>query len=120
MFESNIFKNRTDHEHFLMRAMIGGTHHLETKYSSETDLIKLAKEEVRSTLGVSQDPVQTILKVWPQAIPQYDTAYSEAVPFIQRELDQDKSLSIVANYWNGVSVNDCILNARLAAERSHL
>ena len=120
LFESNIFSSRTDHDHFLVRVMMGGSRHLETKYSSEADLLKLAKEEIRLTLGATQEPVQAFLKVWPQAIPQYDKTYASAYPSLQKEMEKEQGLFVVANYWNGISINDCISNARFAAERSHL
>ncbi len=118
IFESNVFPNRTDKEHFLIRVMIGGDRHKDILQKSEGILVQMAQEEIKSVLHPSQESIQHFIKVWPQAIPQYDGIYYKNLSSMEQQINQEKRLFLVANYMGGVSLSDCILNAKLAAQKS--
>ena len=120
LWESNIFPDRCRQDHILMRIMLGGSRYPGILSKSRDEIIALALAEVRSTLELSPDtaPAETFYVQWPQAIPQYDRVYVEVERRLGEELKDWKGLHLVANYRNGVSLNDCIENAYQAVQGS--
>ncbi|MBI5150223.1 MAG: protoporphyrinogen oxidase [Candidatus Omnitrophica bacterium] len=115
LFESNIFPGRCGEEEILLRIMVGGARHPEILKRSREELTTLAVKEIQTTLKASAQPVETFFAQWPKAIPQYDRAYVAAERGLEEELTKWPGLHLVANYLHGVSLNDCIENARQAA-----
>ncbi len=114
VFSSCIFPGRSDQEHVLIQAMIGGAANKNIAESSREELAALAAQELQSTLKIKGPPVETFFAFWPKAIPQYTVDYLKVVEDIKKELAGLKGLSLVSNYIGGVSLNDCILNAKKA------
>ncbi len=120
VFESLIFPNRTEQDYVLLRVMIGGVCHPEILKKSEPELIAIAQEEIQLIFGTLNNPIDQLIKVWPKAIPQYDSTYLSAFRVIQKEMNRLKNIYIAANYWGGVSLNDCIANAKNTSLQSKL
>ncbi len=114
LFCSNIFPERCDQDHFLFRVMIGGARHPDIINLSHDELYALARGEIVDTLKIQDPPADQIIKVWPEAIPQYNTQYPSLKLTIEDELKKFHGLHLVANYLNGVSLNDCTANAAAA------
>ena len=109
---SNIFQNRATENHVLFRIMLGGTNNPEVINLSQKELIELARNELKTTLDIRMNPKEEFIKIWPKAIPQYDLEYPEVIKNLQKELTPYSGLHIIANYWMGISLNDCIANAK--------
>ncbi len=103
LFESNVFPGRSDKDHVMVRVMM-----------RQDDLSK-AHQAVADVFPVKNGSVHSTLISWPKAIPQYDQQYAALKPKITQELFLHPRLRLAANYWKGVSFNDCIKNARDAA-----
>lgn len=114
LFDSNIFPDRCDPEHFLFRVMIGGARHSDIINLSHDELFALARKEIADTLQLQMSPADQIIKVWPEAIPQYNKNYPALKITIEEEVKKFHGLHLVANYLNGVSLNDCTANAAAA------
>lgn len=116
LFESNIFPGRCAPDHFLLRVFLGGMLHPEIVSKEPNELIGFAQKEVEARLHTSQDPTQSLCVLWPQAIPQYDQQYAQFRSEILPDMMRLKNLQVVANYWNGISLTDCMRNAKKAAD----
>lgn len=116
LFDSNIFPDRCDPDHFLFRVMIGGARHLDILNLSHEQLFALARQEIIDTLQIRTSPADQIIKVWAEAIPQYNTQYPALKAAIEEEVKKVPGLHLVANYLNGVSLNDCTANAAAAVQ----
>ena len=57
-------------------------------------------------------PVETFVKLWPQAIPQYEINYPHWRQSIAEQCAKTPGLYLCANYLDGISFNDCINNAK--------
>ena len=114
LFDSNIFPDRCDPEHFLFRVMLGGARHPDILNLSHEELFTLARKEIANTLKFHMSPADQIIKVWPEAIPQYNIQYPALKSTIDDEVKKIHGLHLVANYLNGVSLNDCTANAAAA------
>ena len=117
LFESNIFPGRRRNGEIILRVMMGGVRNPACLEQTNEDLIQLASMELSMTLGVSNDLYKALVIRWPKAIPQYDSVYLSNKSKIEERLIQYPHLHLVANYLNGVSMNDCIENAFEAVQR---
>uniref|UniRef100_A0A8C8SQY6 Protoporphyrinogen oxidase n=1 Tax=Pelusios castaneus TaxID=367368 RepID=A0A8C8SQY6_9SAUR len=81
-------------------------------------LLSRAKEAVRMHLGLSAEPSRTIVKVLKACIPQYTLGHWRRIETISHYLEQEGlPLSLVGASYKGVSVNDCIYNAKEAVDQ---
>ncbi|XP_074836928.1 protoporphyrinogen oxidase isoform X2 [Carettochelys insculpta] len=78
-------------------------------------LLSRAKEAVRAHLGLGTEPSRTIVKVLKAAIPQYVLGHWQRIETINQYLEeQGLPLSLIGASYQGVSMNDCIYNAKTA------
>ncbi len=120
LFSSNIFPGRADGEHFLLQVMIGGSRHPQMAGFSKDELVSMARQEIATVLKCTEAPVQVFFFKWEKAIPQYTNKYVQAMTVIEEELSNIKGLYLVSNYIGGISLNDCVGNAKSAAQMSAL
>lgn len=117
LFSSNIFEGRAAQDHVLLRIMIGGSRHPDILQKGEEDLLSLAKTEIKNMFNTENQPVDEFISGWHKAIPQYHAAYPEIRERIDQEMSACGHLHLVANYLDGISMNDCTQNAKLIVEK---
>jgi oxygen-dependent protoporphyrinogen oxidase len=117
LFSSNIYHARCPKGEMLFQIMLGGDCHADTVRKSNEELFDLAKQELSTILGARGEPKDQFLLRWGQAIPQYRRLYPEIYQSIQNEVKKHPHLHLLANYLDGVSLNDCTSNAQRLAER---
>jgi len=117
LFSSNIFAGRADDEHVLMRVMIGGARNPEVVQRSEAELLALAHAEVVRHCRADERPGQHFLQVVAAAIPQYTIEHPRIVNRIQNHVGAYPGVYLAANYLGGISMNDCVKNAKFLVER---
>lgn len=122
VFDSQVFSGRAREGHELFRVMIGGASYSEVLRKTEGELITMAREEIFSTLALRQGelPVETFVKVWPRAIPQYNVGDISTRTTLTMEANKINNFHIVSNFLGGVSLNDCIAAAQTVVEHSEL
>jgi len=120
LFESNIFAHRCNKNQFLCRVMMGGVNHQQILDHPKGYNINLAIQEIERHFVIKKEPTEIFYKKWKKAIPQYDDVYLKVRDRIQERLNEHPHLHLVANYWNGISFNDCIENAFLSSQKSCL
>ncbi|KAF2364564.1 Protoporphyrinogen oxidase [Trinorchestia longiramus] len=87
---------------------------------SEDQLLKVAVEEIRSTLGFKEDPRNWKVSILRNCIPQYVVGHSEVVCNARRLIQQKGlPLSLAGNSYDGVGVNDAIMSSKKAAIDLH-
>ena len=99
--------------------MIGGARNPGVLNKTQEELIDLALEEIKPLIGEKsgKDGLEELFFTrWEKAIPQYDNIYCDTLKEIKSHLAQRSNLHLVANYLNGVSINDCIESAYQAAQ----
>ena len=110
----------------MFRVMIGGSRHPDILSKDKNELVQLAVQEIETLSGkkapVSENgsPQELFYMPLAKAIPQYDLVYCEVKKTIEDELKNIPNLHLVANYLNGVSLNDCIENAYQGAQKSYV
>jgi len=117
LIESNVYENRAGEETMMMRVMMGGSHHPAIINDDENEIIKKAVKEIDSIYGLAAAPLQTFVKRWPKAIPQYHNKYPRWKQSIIQLCRKTPGLFLHANYLNGISFNDCVSHSKNLAAR---
>lgn len=116
LWDSSIFSDRASNKK-LLRIMIGGQRDKELALKSEIELIKLAKEGVKNTMGVSDEPDVCFVKRYERGIPNYKIGHLNNVEEIFKELEGIEHLYLNSNAYKGVALNDCIKNSKICAKK---
>jgi oxygen-dependent protoporphyrinogen oxidase len=114
---STKFDHRAPQDHVLLRAFVGGAHHAELVDLPDAALLALAREELRTILGITAPPVVSRIFRWPQANPQYDVGHLERVARIERLAAAQPGLYLTGSAYRGVGIPDCVRGAKATATR---
>jgi oxygen-dependent protoporphyrinogen oxidase len=115
LIESNVYDGRAGDDEMMMRVMLGGAHHPAIINEGQEKIIGLAIKEIDSIYGLISGPLETFVKLWPQAIPQYELNYPNLYQSIRQQCAKTPGLYLCANYLDGISFNDCIYSAKVLA-----
>lgn len=115
LFPSSIFPGRAPEEHVALSAFLGGRTDPGVLELSDREILQLVLEELDRALGLEGEPVVQVLRRWPRAIPQYEVGHGRFVE-LAKALERDlPGLHVGGNFLHGISVPDCIGNARRVA-----
>ena len=120
LIESNVYETRAGDNQIMMRVMLGGAHHPAIINDLQEQILSKAIKEIDSIYGLMANPIETFIKLWPKAIPQYEINYPHWHQSITEQSTKTPGLYLCANYLDGVSFNDCIHNAKSLANSLHL
>lgn len=84
---------------------------------NENDLLELAKEELKLTLGVTTEPILSRVFMWEGAMPQYNLGHPKLLKRIDLELENHSGLALAGNGYRGIGIPDCIHSGELAVEK---
>ncbi|CAH2327262.1 protoporphyrinogen oxidase [Pelobates cultripes] len=85
---------------------------------SAEKLLHLAKEAAKEQLGIQGTPSRTIVNLNKTCIPQYTVGHYKRTESIFHFIKHHNlPLSLIGASYEGVSVNDCIYNARKSVQR---
>ncbi len=117
LFSSNIYPARCPKGEMLFQIMLGGACQPDTVRKSDQQLFDLAQQEITRILGGEGEPKDQFLLRWGQAIPQYNRSYPQTYQNIIKASASHPHVHLLANYLNGVSLNDCTANAQKLTEK---
>ena len=83
----------------------------------EHDLVELAKEELKLTLGITVQPLLHRVFLWDKAMPQYNIGHPEILKRIDTALEKHPGLALAGNGYRGIGIPDCIHSGELAVEK---
>jgi oxygen-dependent protoporphyrinogen oxidase len=117
LWDSSIFPDRAPDGSKSVRIMIGGQRNPELVALDDKQLVKIAKEGLRKTMGISIEPSAVFLRRWERGIPSYAPGHLDRVAGIFQRLEQHPGLHLCANAYGGIAMNDCVRNGRELAAR---
>jgi oxygen-dependent protoporphyrinogen oxidase len=112
---STKFPHRAPEGYALIRVFVGRAGQ-EIPWT-ESELLKLAKEELRLTLGITTEPLLERVFPWEKAMPQYNLGHPQILQRIDERLEQYPGLALAGNGYRGIGIPDCIHSGELAVER---
>jgi oxygen-dependent protoporphyrinogen oxidase len=84
---------------------------------NENDLLALAQEELKLTLGITAEPLLQRVFLWDKAMPQYNLGHPEILKRIDTALEKYPGLALAGNGYRGIGIPDCIHSGELAVEK---
>ena len=114
VFESMLWPGRASDSHVLLRCMFGGTRDPAALDMTDDDLVSRARDDLAGVVGVEGDPDHSSVVRWPRAVAQYNVGHLDRVDRATR-LARPLGIELTGSSYRGVSVNDCVANARRAA-----
>ncbi|MBN2364527.1 MAG: protoporphyrinogen oxidase [Calditrichaeota bacterium] len=116
IWSSTIFKNRAPESGIALTTFMGGTRQPENALLREENIINLVKNDLKSILGIATHPDMIAIKIWPEAIPQYNLGHQHIINQLELFEKNNPGLYISGNFRGGISVGDCIKQAKTMAE----
>lgn len=113
---SEKYEGRCPSELVLVRVFMGGAIRPELMDKSDDELLGIARKEVKELLGAASLPRWQSLVRWNEAMPQYLVGHTNLIGSIRKSLDEDPTIRLVGNAFDGVGVPQCVRLARQAAE----
>jgi oxygen-dependent protoporphyrinogen oxidase len=80
-------------------------------------LLELAKEELKLTLGITAEPLLSRVFMWEKAMPQYNLGHPEKSKQIDAALEKHPGLALAGNGYRGIGIPDCIRSGEEAVKR---
>jgi oxygen-dependent protoporphyrinogen oxidase len=117
LWESSIFPERAPGGHFLVRVMIGGAHDPAAVRLDDDALAGIARNELQIAMGIAVPPAMTHVVRHGVGIPQYTTGHLDRLKRIDEGLGRWPGLHLTGNGYRGVSINNCITDAKAVAAR---
>ncbi len=116
LWDSSIFTDRATNNKKCLRVMIGGQRDKELALKSEDELIQIAKQGIKDTMGVDTNPDTIFVKKYEKGIPSYELGHSKKVDNIFNKLSTHEGLFLSSNAYKGIALNDCVKNSKLCAK----
>lgn len=99
----------------LVRAFFGGKGALAVEGRGDEEVAGLALAELRAILGALPEPAFSVVRRWPQSLPQYGVGHPERMAELEAWVRKQRSLWLLGNAYRGVGLPDLIRDARAAA-----
>jgi oxygen-dependent protoporphyrinogen oxidase len=112
---STKFPHRAPEGYALLRVFIGRAGQDMPWHKNE--LLELAREELKLTLGITAEPLLSRVFVWENAMPQYNVGHPEKLNQIDVALGKYPGLALAGNGYRGIGIPDCIHSGELAVEK---
>ena len=117
IWSSVIFPNRSDDSNTVFTLFAGGARNPEIGSIDKEILIGKVKKEFEEIMKISGEPELQTYKYWSKAIPQYNIGYIEHEKYFDEFEKNNPGLLLSGNYRGGISVGDCIKNAKDVADK---
>jgi len=114
-WSSTKFNHRAPADGVLLRVFVGGDRAQDLAEQSEEELAKMAREELRITMGITATPVLTKVYRWQKGNPQYDVGHLDRVEEIASMTAKHPGLHLAGAAYRGAGIPDCIQSAFKAA-----
>lgn len=112
---STKFDHRAPDGHALLRIFLGGSGGEAVLELEDQALISAVREDLKSTMELTAEPVMTKLSRWPAGYPQYDVGHRSRVQDLESALPT--GLFIAGSAYHGIGLPDCIKSGTDAARR---
>jgi len=114
-FVHNKFPHRAPDDRALVRCFLGGARDEAIVQVGEDEIVGIAREELRQTLGLSDEPRFSRVYKWKAAMAQYSVGHLERLDRIDRLCRRLPPLALAGNGYRGIGVPDCVRSGQEAA-----
>ncbi|HEV7203120.1 MAG TPA: protoporphyrinogen oxidase [Jatrophihabitans sp.] len=101
----------------LLRASVGRAGEALALQMDDAELLTLARRELRALLGITAEPVDSLVTRWGGGLPQYGVGHVERVERIRSSVAEVPGLAVCGAAYDGVGIPACIASAQAAVAR---
>ena len=109
------FEDRAPANRALLRCFLGGSRQPEILEASDDQILHVVRSELRSILGLTDDPLFCRIYRWPRAMAQYTVGHGERLRAITGRVREHPGLYLAGNAYSGIGISDVIRTAETAA-----
>ncbi|MHA7138867.1 protoporphyrinogen oxidase [Rossellomorea arthrocnemi] len=116
---SRKWKHTSINQNLLLRLFYKSTnpHYNELKEFSEAELVSMALEDIRKSVGIDGDPVSVEVTNWKDLMPNYHLEHSQSVQSLGENLATElPRVKLAGASYFGVGIGACIQNGKKTAE----
>ena len=111
---STKFDHRAPDDYVLLRCFFGGSRRPEMMEHDDDLLVTIVRQELRSIMGITADPLFHRIFRWFRSNPQYDVGHLDRVSAIKSALPD--GLHVTGSPYGGVGIPDCVNQAQQTAD----
>ncbi len=115
LWASSVFPHQAPEGCHSIRVFVGGVRSPSWANLPEQELTERAIAELSRFITIREKPRSVYVSRWLEAVPQMVPGHCDRIALLDQALGHYPGLAFVGNYTHGVSVNDCVVNARKAA-----
>jgi oxygen-dependent protoporphyrinogen oxidase len=119
-FVHNKFPHRAPEDRALLRCFVGGARNEQILQTPNEELIRVIRQELHQTIGLTAEPLFTRVYRWRGAMAQYGVGHLERLQRIETRLQQIPGLTLAGNGYRGIGVPDCVRSGTEAARKTLL
>jgi protoporphyrinogen/coproporphyrinogen III oxidase len=118
VWNSIVFPNRSGADDVLVTAFLGGARDASILSLSDEAIAAIAHDDLERVMQIAPSKPRVVAGFrWDAGIPQYTLGHDRRVQAIEDGLAQVPGLAVCGNFLHGLSVPDCIRQARFLALR---
>jgi oxygen-dependent protoporphyrinogen oxidase len=118
LWSSSIFPDRAPEGRVLLHTMFGGATRPESASMDADEVRRRVQEDLRRTMGITQEPEFVRMIFHKAAIPQYVSGHGARLKALEGHALAYPGLILAGNAFYGVGLNDCVAAANRAANRA--
>ena len=111
----NKFSHRAPADRALIRCFLGGSRDQRILQSSDEEMVRIVREELKQILALDAEPLFTRVYKWNTAMAQYTVGHLERLERIQHLSQGLPALALAGNGYRGIGVPDCVRSGVEAA-----
>ena len=111
------FSHRAPEGKSMLRCFFSSSRMPDLLTHSDETLQQMARQELKSILGLTAEPIFARTFRWDRAMAQYETGHLERVAEMEKIIATMPGFHIIGNSFHGIGVPDCIKSARQAVEQ---
>jgi protoporphyrinogen/coproporphyrinogen III oxidase len=116
-FVGTKFSDRVPGDRIALRCFFGGIGDSAVLEEPDERIVAIAREELRTILGLTAAPIETKVSRWPHSMAQYAVGHQKRVESIRARAAAIPGLHLAGNAYEGIGIPDCIRTGRAAAAR---
>ena len=119
LWMSNLIDNRAPENKFLTSNFIGGASQPDALKKSDNELVDQTLSALRKLCGINASPEMVRINRHMRGLPLYHGKYAQLTQSIITETSHNKGLHLVANFLEGISIRDRIIQAKSVTDTIH-
>ncbi|MGB9233201.1 MAG: protoporphyrinogen oxidase [Terriglobales bacterium] len=114
-FVHNKFPHRAPDNRALVRCFLGGARDEQILDSSEDQILRIVRDELRQIISLTAEPLFSRVYKWKSAMAQYSVGHLDRLARIQALCCEMPGLALAGNGFSGIGVPDCVRSGAEAA-----